>query len=67
MCWIVKDLFLDFQKDCEKPPKNCVETGPKGFEPLTTWLKARRSAELSYGPTAISIIIVTLTHIYVCE
>ncbi len=25
--------------------------GPKGFEPSTTWLKARRSARLSYGPS----------------
>lgn len=28
-----------------------VATGPEGFEPPTTWLKARRSAELSYEPT----------------
>jgi hypothetical protein len=28
-----------------------VATGPEGFEPPTTWLKARRSTELSYEPT----------------
>ena len=27
-----------------------VATGPEGFEPPTTWLKARRSTELSYEP-----------------
>ena len=25
-------------------------TGPVGIEPTTTWLKARCSTELSYGP-----------------
>ena len=34
-----------------KNPRLLVATGPKGFEPLTTWLKARRSTELSYEPT----------------
>ena len=27
-----------------------MATGPEGFEPPTTWLKARRSTELSYEP-----------------
>jgi hypothetical protein len=30
-----------------------VATGPEGFEPPTTWLKARRSTELSYEPRYI--------------
>ncbi len=34
-----------------KNPRLLVATGPEGFEPPTTWLKARRSTELSYEPT----------------
>ncbi len=34
----------------KKPTKILVATGPEGFEPPTTWLKARRSTELSYEP-----------------
>jgi hypothetical protein len=33
-----------------KNPRFLVATGPEGFEPPTTWLKARRSTELSYEP-----------------
>ena len=33
-----------------KNPRLLVATGPEGFEPPTTWLKARRSTELSYEP-----------------
>jgi hypothetical protein len=36
-----------------KNPRFLVATGPEGFEPPTTWLKARRSTELSYEPTPI--------------
>ena len=30
-------------------------TGPVGIEPTTTWLKARCSTELSYGPQAVMV------------
>ncbi len=33
-----------------KNPRLLVAAGPEGFEPPTTWLKARRSTELSYEP-----------------
>ena len=36
-----------------KNPRFLVATGPEGFEPPTTWLKARRSTELSYEPLNI--------------
>ncbi len=35
-----------------KNPRLLVATGPEGFEPPTTWLKARRSTELSDEPRA---------------
>jgi hypothetical protein len=38
-----------------KNPRFVVATGPEGFEPPTTWLKARRSTELSYEPRYIKM------------
>ena len=43
-----------------------MATGPKGFEPLTTWLKARRSTELSYEPCYIKMYsIITMPKKYI--
>ena len=38
-----------------KVPKGSAKTGPVGIEPTTTWLKARCSTELSYGPQAVMV------------
>ena len=41
-------------------------TGPEGFEPPTTWLKARRSTELSYEPCYIKMYsIITMPKNYI--
>jgi hypothetical protein len=44
-----------FRRITNEKPIGYPITGPEGFEPPTTWLKARRSAELSYEPTGILI------------
>jgi hypothetical protein len=36
--------------------KIITNTGPAGFEPATSGLKARRSSCLSYGPTLLRVI-----------
>jgi hypothetical protein len=41
-----------------------VATGPEGFEPPTTWLKARRSTELSYEPRFRMYSIITMPENY---
>ena len=38
-----------------KVPNGSATTGPVGIEPTTTWLKARCSTELSYGPQAVMV------------
>ena len=43
-----------------------MATGPEGFEPPTTWLKARRSTELSYEPTCIQMYsVITMQENYI--
>lgn len=44
-----------FRKNSARKDHNCRGTGSRGFEPPTTWLKARRSAELSYEPSVTDL------------